>query len=364
MQLKKIFVILVPILLLACLAQAEMIRQQGVGQVTYSGWGSPSTDVKNEAVQKAKLSAIDKYTAGFSTAKMINYDKIRATVEGNIDRYITEYKIIDDDTDKEAKRYSVVIDVALNTSLIEVELQKVSAVQNVAADDRSYLSFVFVSREVTMRKAFDARRTERSLQESSTEENEEAYVDGEKMGFANESLKDSVRTTGGSTTQKSDEVEYDVSNAGDINTTMTNVFSSAGYEVVEAEYLQEETSGLVNVDNFIEDFRFGDDISGNTRRDAAKGCRSVGIEYFAIGTLDVGAKDIDSVTGMTRVYVSVNGKVMDLKGRFPKTVASIGPVQYAGLGPDQSVARRNALLQAGESAAKDLVSQLRAKNVK
>lgn len=364
MQLKKIFVALLATILFAGLSHAEMVQQQGVGQINYSGWGGPSADVKNEAIQKAKLSAVEKYTASFSTSKMMNYEKIRSIIEGNLDRYITEYKIIDDDADKEAKRYSVVIDAALNASLIEVELQKISTVQNTSADDKSYLSFVFVARQVTSSKGFDARRTQRKVEESSNEEKEEAYIDGDKMGLSSESLDDRVLTTGGSTMQKSDEVNYDVSSSEDINSVMTNIFTSAGYEVVDAEYLQEETSGLVNVENFMEDFRFGDDISGDTRRDAAKGCRSIGIQYFAIGTLNVGVKSIDSVSGLTRVYVSVNGKVLDLRGRFPKTVASVGPVQYAGLGPDQSVARRNALRQAGENAAKDLTSQLRAKDVK
>lgn len=367
MQLKKLTLtafLVLGLLLQSLMAQAEMVKQQGVGQVVYSGWGGPSSSVKEEAVEKAKLSAIDKYTASFSTPKMMNYEKIRATVEGNLDRYIPEYKVLDDDTDKDAKRYSVVIDASINAALIEVEIQKVSAVQNANTDDKSYLTFVFVAREVKSRKSFNARRSERVVEQSSVDEKEEAYADGDSMGYASDAKKDTVKTTGGSATQKSDEVEYDVSNAEDINAAMTNIFSSAGYEVVDADYLKDETDGLVNVENFMEDFRYGSDISGASRRDAAKGCRSVGVQYFAIGSLDVGAKDIDSVTGLTRVYVSVTGKVMDLTGRFPKTVASIGPVQYAGLGPDQAVARRNALRQAGENAAKELTSQLRAKNVK
>ena len=350
--------------LVADTSYAQTVKQQGVGQIAYSGWGSPSASSKNEAIQKAKLSAIEKYTASFSTSKMMNYEKIRSVVESNLDRYITEYKILDDVTDKSAKRYSVVVDASINTALIEVELQKVSAVERVSADERSYLSFVFVSREMRSRQAFDARRTDRTVETSTAEEREEIYVDGDQIEFAGETMKDSVRTAGGSTLQKSDEIKYDVSSAEDINASMTSIFTSAGYEVVEAEYLQEESQGLVNVSEFIEEFRYGDDISGATRRDAAKGCRDVGVRYFAIGTLDVGAKDTDPVSGLNRIYVSVNGKVMDLKGRFPKTVASIGPVQYAGTGPDQTVARRNALRRAGESAANDLVSQLRAKDIK
>jgi hypothetical protein len=355
---------LIAITLVAEAGYAQSTKQQGVGQIKYSGWGGPSSNVKDEAVQKAKLSAIEKYTAGFTTSKMMSYEKIRTTIEGNLDRYITEYKILADETDKDAKRYSVVIDASINVALIEVELQKVSAIESVSADEKSYLSFVFVAREVSSRKAFDARRTERTVEESLSEEAEVAHADGASAGITSEIRTDRIRTTGGLTLQKSDEVEYDVSSAQDINAAMTNIFTSAGYEVIEADYLQEESNGLVNVENFIADFRYGDDISGDTRRDAAKGCRELGVQFFAIGTMDVGAKDIDSVSGLYRVYVSVNGKIMDLKGRFPKTVASIGPVQFAGLGPEQSVARRNALRQAGESAAKDLVSQLRAKDIK
>jgi len=364
MQLRKIFVLSVVLLLLSSLAMAEIVKQQGVGQTTYKGWGSPSSDVKQEALEKAKKSAIGKYSASFSTAKMMNYEKIRNTVEADLDRYITDYRVIDDDTDKSAKRYSVVIDASINASLIEVELQKVSAVQNTSSDEQSLLSFVFIAREVTSRKSFDAKRSKRVVEESTVEESEEAHVDGEQIGYASESLKDTVRKTGGSTTQKSDQLEYDVSNAEDINSVMNGIFSSAGYEVIEAVYLQDESGGLVNVEDFMEDFRFGDDISGATRRNAAKGCRNVGIDYFAIGTLDVGVKDIDPVSGLTRVYVSVNGKIMDMRKRFPKTVASVGPIQYAGIGPDQSVAKRNALRQAGENAAKDLTSKLRAKDIK
>ena len=364
MQVKTIFIFALCSLLFSSMAYGDVVRQQGLGQVAYKGWGGPSAEIKQEAILKAQSSAINKYTATFSSAKMLNYEKIRNLVENNLDCYIAEYRIIDDDVDKDAKIYRVVLEVAINATLIEVELQKASAVQNASVGEKSYLSFVFVAREVTSRKSFDARKTKRVVDESTVEESEETHIEGGQMGFAGETLKDTVHKTGGSTLQKSDQVKYDVSNAADINAAMTQIFSSAGYEVVEAEYLQDESEGLVNVQDFIEDFRFGDDISGATRRNAAKGCRTLGVEYFAIGTLDVGAKDIDPVSGLTRVYVSVNGKIMDLRNRFPKTVASVGPIQYAGLGPDQMVASRNALRQAGENAAQDLTSQLRAKGIK
>jgi hypothetical protein len=90
----------------------------------------------------------------------------------------------------------------------------------------------------------------------------------------------------------------------------------------------------------------------------------VDIPYLAIGTLDVGMKDTDPATGLTRVYVTVTGKIVSLKKRFPKTVAAVGPIQYAGLGPSQTVARNNALKLAAESAGQTLTQQLNSKGVR
>lgn len=360
----KTWLLLGAFCLLATPVFAQVITEKGVGQVTYSGWGGPSASVKQEAIDHAKANALSRYVAGFTTAKMQNYEKIRSLIEENIDAYVIDYDLLDELVDKEGKSFRVVVKASINTSLIDMEIQKVSAVENSPADERSYLSFVFVAREVKQRKQFDARRTTRVVDESMAEQTEDSSVNDGQLAYASEGRTDVVRTTGGSTVQKSDEVEYDVSGAEDINAAMNRIFASAGYEVVEAEYLADETDGLVDVNRFMQDFRYGDDVSGQTRRDAVKGCKAVGVQYFAIGTLDVGAKDTDPVSGMTRVSVSVNGKVMDLSSRFPKTVASVGPVQYAGMGPDQTVASRNALKLAGEAAAREIVSQLVAKGVK
>lgn len=360
----RIWLFLGAFCLLATTSFAQVITEKGVGQVAYSGWGGPSAGVKQEAIDNAKANALSRYVASFTTAKMLNYEKVRSRIEGDIDTYVIDYDLLDELVDKEGKSFRVVVKASINTSLIDMEIQKVSAVENTPEEDRSYLSFVFVARKIKQRKQFDARKTTRVVEEVMEEQIEDSSVNDGQMGFASEGRTDAVRTTGGSTVQKSDEIEYDVSSAEDINAAMNHVFTSANYEVVEAEYLMDETDGLVDVNRFLQDFRYGDDVSGQTRRNAAKGCRAVGVQYFAIGTLDVGAKDIDPVSGMTRVHVSVNGKVMDLSGRFPKTVASVGPVQYAGMGPDQTVASRNALKLAGEAAAREIVSQLVAKGVR
>ena len=74
-------------------------------------------------------------------------------------------------------------------------------------------------------------------------------------------------------------------------------------------------------------------------------------------------QDTDPVTGEKRVYVSVRSQVLDLSGMLPRILASVGPVQYAGLGPDQQVAMRNALQSAAKEVASSISDQLKSKGM-
>ena len=357
-------VITVLLLMIALPLYAGIVKEQGIGQIEYKGWGTPGKEQKRKAIQEAKINALTRYVAKSHQAQAMNYEKIKSKVEADIDTYVTDYTIVDEMVDKSAKILKIVIQATINTSLIDVELQKVSAVYESSDDEKSYMSFVFVAREAKAVKQFDAKRTQRVVDEAYVDEMESSLSEDGELEYSSTTKKDRARTSGGSSLQKADEIRYDVSNANEINTAMSNIFSTAGFEIVDAEYLTDETDGLVDVEMFISDYQYGDDISSQTRSDAVKGCKMVDVMYFAIGTLDVGMKDKDPVSGLTRVFVSVTGKVLSLKQRFPKTVASIGPVQFSGLGPDQTVARRNALTLSAEKAAKELVAQMRAKGIK
>jgi hypothetical protein len=73
--------------------------------------------------------------------------------------------------------------------------------------------------------------------------------------------------------------------------------------------------------------------------------------------------DTDPVSGLKRVYVSVNAKVWNIEKRLPRKVASINSSPFAGLGPDSVVAKKNALKKAATRAAKNIVDQLNAKGL-
>jgi len=356
------FVSMVMVLLVSNITYAE-VTSKGVGEVEYTGWKKPKAEEVRKAKELALQSALSRWASSQGGSFLKNFDMIRDRVESSLSEYVLSDTIVDEKTDSSAKVYRVVLKVVLDDVRIKNLVSDSSVVSNVSEDDRSYMTFVFVSRRQTSVQSFDQKVYKRvdSSNKVNGEEIEQASDAG--VAYKSESNTSQIKTSGGSTAQKSDAISYDVASAEEINIAMSQVFSSSGYEIVEAEYLEEETEGLLSVDAFKQDYSVGNDISGKTRRNAAKGAKMVDVPYLAIGTLDIGIKERDSATGMVKVNVTVTGKMLSLKKRFPKTVASVGPVLYAGIGPNQTVAERNALKKASEAAANELVNQLNSKSV-
>ena len=67
---------------------------------------------------------------------------------------------------------------------------------------------------------------------------------------------------------------------------------------------------------------------------------------------------------LVRVGVTVNAKVYNVSKAIPSTQAAVGPVQFAGVGPDDATARGSALKLAATNAARELGSQLTAKGMR
>lgn len=365
MSLKKIIKALsfIIIALFVQTVHAE-VSTKGMAEITYDSWGSPDDKDINEAKRLAINSAISIWASKQGASFLKNYESVRQEIENKPKDYVLGTSLIDEEINKDKKTYRIVLKVILDDTRIKNLVSSSSDVAQTSEDDLSYMTFVFVSRRQGTVQKFDDKVYKRTDVENSSdgEEFEDASASG--LEFSSTSSTTSKETSGGSTTQRSDKIEYQVSSSNEISIAMTEVFSSNGFEVVEAEYLEEETGGLLSIDAFKGDFSYGDDISGKTKRNAAKGAKMLDIPYMAIGTLDIGMKDKDPSSGLTRIFVTVTGKLISVKKRFPKTIASVGPVQFAGIGPNQSVAERNALKLASKNAATELVNQMNAKGVK
>jgi hypothetical protein len=366
---KKILRLLLVTCVLASCLNAEIIKVKGKGEIVYSSsiFKQGSAE-ERQAIMEAKKNAIKRYAADFEPARFELYSKNEAAILAKVDDFIVDYAQIDQQIDKTSKRYTVVIEASVNTSLIERELKVSSAAGTVSGEEKSNMVFIFVAREIASRKAFDEKKSVITSEEKAetANENVESSPNANATQASAESSKITKQTSGGSSEFKADAVTYQVFTASEVDSAVNAVLGKAGYETVDPADVS------VDVAKFKEDFSTGNDISATTRTEAIKVMRENDVRYMAIANMDVGLPEKDGVTGMTRVYVTVTAKVTYIPPapsangpkKLPKTVASIAGKPYSGLGSNPQVARTNALNEAATKSATELTDQLRMKNIK
>lgn len=320
-------------------------------------------ELQEEAVQKALITVWKKYTTTFSPAKYKAYIGMEQVFTDHLDQYIASYKVIDEKNNKDNKQYIVAIKATINEVAVEAKLGSASAAGNTASGDGSMFSFIFVARDVASVKSYKAKVTKVGKAEARImNEEKSAMADGTMVSGKSQKVMAKV-TTGGSSERKADKIKYVVSSAADVDAAMNEILSPAGFEVVDYADIVSECGGAEPA-VIKDEFSKQAELSRSVRKEAISGARICEVPLFAIGTLDAGMEETDPASGLKKVYVSVNAKVYNIEKRLPKKVASVGPVQYAGVGPSATVAKRNALSKAAKSAAKAIVDQLNAKNLK
>lgn len=344
---------------------AQTVSSRGMGTASFGFKLTP--EARAQALTRAKVNALEAYVAETGAAKMRLFEARRDELIGDVDRYVLSAVQLSETEDKKAKTYTVVIRAEINATLLQTKLDAGSAVAGARASERSLLTFLFMARSQDSVQSFQDKEYRRidtgSSEGENTREGEAFRGNSISTSGSIDRTASATVTTGGSTTARSDNITWKVANASEVNAVMTGAFSAAGYEVVEAEYVESESRGLLSTARIRKDFSTGNDLSASTLRDTANGIRAADIPYLAVGTLDIGIRDRDPASGNIRVFVTVTGKVLDVRGRFPRTVSSVGPMQYAGTGPSETVARTNALQLAAEKAAQQMINELNVKAV-
>ncbi|EHP44488.1 hypothetical protein [Cupriavidus basilensis] len=340
--------------LFACsLASAQVVSSKGMANVKYDSSvfsSKASAEDKDRAFKTAQVNAIERYYAESGESQAENFDSIRDKVAANLDKFVLGATIISEEDKKDASQYSVVVRVDINVAKLRNAVKGGAAVATASDAQKSPLTFLFVARQQDSVKSFDTRVYKRA----DVKENV-----NEKSTRNSYSANASVSVeTGGSRTRKADDVSWRLVPSGNLNSVFTGVFAQSGFQVVEAAYVEPSSGGHLRISALENDYKSGNDLQPATMREAVLGLQTAQVPYLALGTLDIGMQDSDPVTGLTRVYVTVTAKLLDVTTRFPRTVSSVGPVQYAGTGPDASVAQTNALKRAADSAARELAAQL------
>ena len=373
MQIIKKFLVCSLAAFLASSALAQVQQAKGKATVTYQG-REASADDKARATLAAQLKAVEFYYAEAGQSEAENFDAIREKIVANPDRYILDTTPLAEEEVKDKKQYTVTVRVALNVANLRNAVKSNSAVVKGGTAARSPLAFMFVSRQVDSTRSFDDRIYKREDQKANIKADvqvSEKGSEGESLGRGKISTNASTSSkvsgsmqhtasieTGGSTTRRASESTYRLLPSANLAQVFSSNFTRAGFKVSEAAMVEPYTDGQFKVAAVEEDYKSGMDLKPATLASLVRGMRVAQIPYVALGTLDVGMADTDPNTGLMRVAVSVNAKLLDISQTIPDTIASVGPVQFAGVGPTEEEARGNALKLAANNAARELTSQI------
>jgi hypothetical protein len=366
-------ILIVSLLLCSVTVLGQTVYEKGRAALNYIGKSAPQA-VKDQASQMAEAKAIETYYAEAGESELTNFEAIRESILGNLDRYVLEATVVSEEDRTDIKQYAVTIRVRLNLAALHNAVKDSSAVSGVAKSAKSRLTFLFVARQANDETVYDAhvyQRVDASAKASGTSSISENGTEGEsisKSQVTTNALKTSTGSAvanasvtverGGSTTHKASELTWRLFPVSNLSSVFTGSFGNAGFRVTEAADVEPYSGGKLRVAAVQDDYKNGLDLKSQTLADVEAGLRTAQIPYLAFGTLDVGFANKDPATGLLRVSVTVNAKILDVTEIIPERVATVGPIQYAGLGPTESEAQTNALKLAAKSASRELISQL------
>ena len=356
-------------------AMAQVVTVKGVGTISYSNAAELTPQDKDRAYQAAQVAAVERYFAENGEAEAANFESDQEKVQANLEKFILSSTVLNEQDQPGVKKYSVALKVELNVAKLRNTLKGSSAVSKSSSAEKSQLVYLFMGREVSSVRSFDERVVKRV--EVTGKDN--SKVSSTKSGSEGESIKaDSVSTTatkrnsktatidqsmkvetGGSVTRKADDVAYRLLPMTNTKTSITSVFSQAGFNVADPEFvLGDKDIKAVN-----SDFTTGSDLAPTTIRDVVLSMRKAQVPLLVLATLDLGAPAVDGSSGMPRVAVNVTARVLDISGNLPREVASVPAVQYFGVGPDNASAAGKALKDASVAAAREIVARLNERQV-
>ena len=353
--------------LLPLSAHALSVEAQGIGFADFdpgSGSSAVPPNVRQLALQHAEEDELRRYAAGFKDAKAELYRRAEPSIINNAGTYLSTPILVDEGYKAGQRQYFVVIRASIDVSRLDaaIAVPGVSARGAPQNTRKISLSFLFVAKEFSSVKEFDARITNVEQDQSSTDARQGSGLSGGRARYSSSTSKTESTVTGGNTVMQADQTVYRVSSPDDMNAKMSEVFTDANFDVADYADVSVNCSGVKPVALY-RAFATSDEISPELRAQMFGAARRCNINAFTYGSVTTTSKDIDPSTGLIRVFVKVRAVVYDLSGPLPKKLASVGPIQDLGLGPVEDVAKTNALIKAVTDVAQEITNQLNVKGL-
>ena len=333
---------------------------------------------RRELVHQFKKDAFKKMMSDPNTpqtkARLIGEYFDEMTDYETVDQFFTKYVFAEQCDTGSGSNCGIVRDQAIilqgmafiSMNAVDNFLQSKSAASTMETSDFATL---FIARKVADRKIFQAKTTD--IKQNKSTSSVEVVSGSDDItnvsGGTSEDMK--VRTTGGSTSQKSDEFVYDI----DLGLTealqaaIQETLVNAGFEPFPMDDVLYDYD-MDGLEDLILNGEFGEDGSLNRRTLAAikKIAAEDEVTFLGIGRVDYRQGEKNPVTGDMRVPASVTVEVVMKKGKRMRTVASVAPTIIYGnyqAGEDYSIGQLVAQNAAVKQAMDTIVSQLQSKGL-
>lgn len=357
----RVFLSMCAVSLLAGVVSAQStVKVTGVGRVEYSWY---SAETKEKALDAARRAALKKYAARLPTAKKRLLKSFEDLFYASVSDFVIAETVQQEKKDRSTKTFSIAIMAEVDPGAIDAFFIDNSAAGTQMSGESSDFGAMFIARREVSRTAYQAKETNVRETDSSAVLEEESADDGTSSVESSRARSIDVERTGGSTTRKSDAVEWepDLALSEDVASAVFEHLIDAGFEPMETDQLE----GVPYLDEIIDQLDARGRMPTRIRKAYQTAAIDEGWSFLGIGTIDVGTPASDTARGTVRVSAKVAFKVWMLTDGRAKAVGSVRPQVVYGTSPgDSEVASTNAYNAAVKLALETVVAQLQKKNLR
>lgn len=372
----KILLFYMPMLILSLEVFSQSVTEKGVASIELNKstcWdGKPADRNKHfEAIEKAKISAWNKYTSNLSSDRLNAYYASEDRFLAELDKYITDYVILTTDCSKTKRNYTISLRVTINEARLNNKLIAKSsgsaAKQNLQGQG---IVVLVVPRKTTEALIFDDKVTKQSMTKNSLSADEMMDSDESTVSITETSTVRESTTTGGSTSRKATKRTYVIGDLNDASSQINNVLAPLGMRAFDAARL-EGMASRYGYDPFMNEVldqfagKIGDlgaNISPQKQNEIVDLIIEVGqgrLNYFLLGTVDSSVPRIDPDSGVYKSDVLVNVQLYRIDDFFgAESVASVGPEIKTAFGETDVLSEKAALKKAFSEVTNSLILKL------
>ena len=376
----RTFLSIILLTLITGLIHAQSVKEKGSSTVTLEKGrkvcvepGRPyDRKFHVKAINNAKIASWNSYVAKFSSEKSKLYYENEEKFLKNLDSYIISFDVLDAECSEKERTYSVYIRSSINNTKVDNELTaSIASNSKVLSNlENQGIVVLVVPRKTTELITFKARET--TVSESSQSNDVDEIVDefeGSVM-VSSSSSQTNVKSSGGSTVQKSAKRKYDIGDLNDANSQINNLLQPLKMRTLDAARL--ESMATRNgyepfLKNVLDQFSgkvgdYGANIAPQQREEIINYIIDLGrgrLNYFLLGTVDSGTPRVDPDTGVFKSEVLVNVQLFRIDDFFgAEVVASVGPEIQSAFGETDILAEKAGLKKAFEIVTSSLFYKL------